>query len=133
MTTGVYRPGCLEYAVKAETREGNVMTLRRGFLSREDAEDHPVEMRLWKRVWVEPFGPAEVPKPAPALPPFPWDWTVAAFPTNNAKSHIYLVDATGRKIAAIWGREGEKELTADLILKAVTDYCTAHPHEKQPR
>lgn len=112
----------LEYAVKVETHEGNVLTLRRGFASEDDAEDHPVEMRLWKRVWVEPIGELPPPPAPPTLPPMPWDWIAAAFPTNNAKTHIYLTDATGRKIAAIWGREGEKELTADLILKAVSAY-----------
>ena len=111
-----------EYAVRAETLEGNVRTLRRGFASQEDAEDHPVQMSLWKRVWIEPIGELPTPKGPPTLPPFPWDWICAAFPTNNATSHIYLTDANGRKIAAIWGREGEKELTADYILKAVTAY-----------
>ncbi len=42
-----------EYAVKAETKEGNVLTLRRGFVSYDAAEDHPVQMKLWTRVWVE--------------------------------------------------------------------------------
>lgn len=94
------------------------MTLRRGFVSREDAEDHPVQLSLWKRVWVES---TEVSSRAPiaALPPLPWDWVCAMHPTNNARYHAYLVDATGRKIAAIWGKDGEKELIADHILKAV--------------
>jgi hypothetical protein len=43
----------MEYAVKAETKEGDVIILRRGFPSRSDAEDHPVRLSLWKRVWVE--------------------------------------------------------------------------------
>jgi hypothetical protein len=45
----------MEYAVKAETHEGDVMVLRRGFASKEKAEDHPIKMFLWKRVWVEPI------------------------------------------------------------------------------
>jgi hypothetical protein len=50
--------------------------------------------------------------------PRPWDWI---FVSANASGggHIYLVDANGRKIAAIWGKAEEKEATADLILKAV--------------
>jgi hypothetical protein len=48
----------LEYAVKAETKEGSVHVLRRGFASADDAEDHPVKVSLWKRVWVEAIGPA---------------------------------------------------------------------------
>ena len=47
--------GKMEYAVKAETREGEVMILRKGFASEEEAEDHPIRMSLWKRVWVEPI------------------------------------------------------------------------------
>jgi hypothetical protein len=31
----------MEYAVKAETQEGDVVTLQRGFPSRSDAEDYP--------------------------------------------------------------------------------------------
>jgi hypothetical protein len=43
----------MEYAVKAETKEGEVVTLKRGFASRSDAEDFPIHMNLWRRVWVE--------------------------------------------------------------------------------
>ena len=43
----------MEYAVKAETKEGDVITLRRGFPSRSDAEDFPVRLSRWRRVWVE--------------------------------------------------------------------------------
>ena len=43
----------MEYAVKAETNEGNVVILRRGFASTEDAEDHRVKLSQWRRVWVE--------------------------------------------------------------------------------
>src|SRR5688572_26181639 len=32
---------------------GNPLVLRRGFPSREAAEDHPVKLALWARVWVE--------------------------------------------------------------------------------
>ena len=45
----------MEYAVKAETHEGKVVILRRGFASEEEAEDYPIQMSLWKRVWVEPI------------------------------------------------------------------------------
>jgi hypothetical protein len=43
----------MEYAVRAETKEGDVVTLKRGFPSRSDAEDHPIRLHLWRRVWVE--------------------------------------------------------------------------------
>jgi hypothetical protein len=42
-----------EYAVKGENPDGIVVTLRRGFASKNDAEDHRVVMSQWKRVWVE--------------------------------------------------------------------------------
>ena len=41
------------YAVKAETHEGEVVTLREGFPSRAVAEDFPVRLSKWRRVWVE--------------------------------------------------------------------------------
>lgn len=105
------------YAVKAETHEGNLMTLRRGFATEDAAADHPVQMSLWKRVWVEAEQtPADT---APVLPPLPWDWVSAGHPTANGQFQAYLVDATGRKIAAIWGRGSEKALIADHILKSV--------------
>ena len=43
----------MEYAVKAETREGRITIVKRGFASQEEAEDHPIRMSRWKRVWVE--------------------------------------------------------------------------------
>ncbi len=43
----------MEYAVKAETKEGDVITLRRGFQTRADAEDFPIRLSRWRRVWVE--------------------------------------------------------------------------------
>jgi hypothetical protein len=46
----------MEYAVKAETHEGEILILRRGFASQEEAEDHQIQMSPWKRVWVESIG-----------------------------------------------------------------------------
>jgi hypothetical protein len=51
----------MEYAVKAETKQGDVIILRRGFPSRSDAEDHPVRLSLWRRVWVERIAPMSWP------------------------------------------------------------------------
>jgi hypothetical protein len=50
--------------------------------------------------------------------PRPWDWQWVGG-TRNGLGHIYIVDANGRKIAAIWGKAGEKVHTADLIIDAV--------------
>ena len=47
----------MEYAVKAETQEGDVVTLKRGFPSRSDAEDYPVRLSRWQRVWIERVEP----------------------------------------------------------------------------
>jgi hypothetical protein len=43
----------MEYVVKGETPEGEITIVKRGFASREEAEDHPIRMSRWKRVWVE--------------------------------------------------------------------------------
>lgn len=43
----------MTFAVRAETKEGNVLTLRRGFASHDDAEDHRIQLCQWRRVWVE--------------------------------------------------------------------------------
>ena len=47
----------MEFAVKAETKDGEVVTLKRGFATQSDAEDYPIHMSLWRRVWVEPVEP----------------------------------------------------------------------------
>jgi hypothetical protein len=51
--------------------------------------------------------------------PRPWDWTWVSVDTANGGGHVYLVDANGRKIGAIWGKVEEKQATADLIISAV--------------
>jgi hypothetical protein len=50
--------------------------------------------------------------------PLPYNWTTSERPAHNGAFHLYLVDANGRKIAAIWGQPGEKEETAKLIVDA---------------
>jgi hypothetical protein len=47
----------MEYAVKAETHEGKIVTLRDGLPSRAVAEDFPVRLTTWRRVWVERIEP----------------------------------------------------------------------------
>jgi hypothetical protein len=42
-----------EYAVKGENPDGVVVILRKGFPSKNDAEDYRVIMSQWKRIWVE--------------------------------------------------------------------------------
>jgi len=36
-------------------------------------------------------------------------------PRGKPDGHVYLVDASGRKIAVVWGRTGEKLATAALL------------------
>jgi len=43
----------VEYAVKAETLDGAIVILRRGFASLADAEEHRVKMAQWRRVGIE--------------------------------------------------------------------------------
>lgn len=105
-----------EFAVKAETHEGNIVTLRRHFATEESAGDHPVQMALWKRVWVEMVPVAVI--PTATLPPRPW----SVVPANNHASHIYITDATGKKIATIWGSIGERKLTAEHILELINGH-----------
>lgn len=53
------------------------------------------------------------------LPPLPWNWVSSDSPSGNGAFHIYLVDATGRKIAAIWGKGNEKQSMAERIVELV--------------
>jgi hypothetical protein len=48
----------MEYVVKGETIEGEIAIIERGFASQEEAEDHPIRMSRWKRVWVELIQPS---------------------------------------------------------------------------
>jgi hypothetical protein len=105
------------YRVMAEDQEGQTFMLRGGFSSASRAEDHPVRLKHWKRVWVEPYEPK--PERQPTLPPFPWDWMAAGSPTANGNLHTYLIDANGKKIAAIWGAHSDKKLVCDFIVDAV--------------
>jgi hypothetical protein len=49
----------MEYAVKGEAHDGKIRIVKRGFASEDEAEDHPVRLSLWRRVWVEPIGPRD--------------------------------------------------------------------------
>ena len=61
--------------------------------------------------------------------PTPWRWTASGKPTGKslARFHIYVEDKDGRKIAAVWGRDGEQEATANLMVAApaLRDACNA--------
>ena len=59
--------------------------------------------------------------PRPTIPaPTPWRWSASGKPTGKslARFHIYVEDKDGRKIAAVWGKDGEREATANLLVAA---------------
>lgn len=53
-----------------------------------------------------------MPRPAP----LPYTCEPSGKPGSNGDFNLYICDASGRKIAAVWGRRGEKEATASLFL-----------------
>ena len=103
-----------EFAVRAETHTGDVLTLRRNFASRDAAESHPIHLSKWKRVWVEEMARSKVEKvtkPEPKsddLPPLPWrvQWV---------KGFTYLVDADGKKIASLLGAHAKRDKVGAAI------------------
>lgn len=48
----------------------------------------------------------------------PFDWQSSGLPGSNGLFNIYVTDKDGRKIAAVWGKPGEKEATANLFVAA---------------
>lgn len=49
--------------------------------------------------------------------PGPWDW-LARGANAGGGHHLYIIDATNRKIAALWGKAEEKEANAQLVAAA---------------
>jgi hypothetical protein len=83
------------------------------------ANAHPIKLSAWKRVWITkvpdaPERPADTGEPAP----LPYQIEISSTPSNNGHYHLYLIDANGRRIAAIWGREKEKMATAERLVDA---------------
>jgi hypothetical protein len=66
--------------------------------------------------------------------PRPWDWIFVATGSGSDFGHVYIVDANNRKIAAVWGKAGEKQKTADLIIEAVNsaDQIIQSASKEQP-
>ena len=52
--------------------------------------------------------------------PRPWNW-VAVGANASGGHHVYLVDADGRKIAALWGKADEKAAAAQLVVNLVNE------------
>jgi len=63
--------------------------------------------------------------PAPA----PWDWTASTNPGGSARNvfNVYITDANGRKIAAVWGKAEEKEATVRLMVAAPAMLAALRP------
>ena len=97
------------FEVRAETHDGLIMVLRR-FGTLEDAEDHPVRLATWKRVWVAEA--ADKPPRDVSAPPLPWqvEWV---------NGRTYVLDAKGKRIAVLLGTRERKEHTADLIYERI--------------
>ncbi len=59
------------------------------------------------------------------LPPGPYEYaTTAPLDGHHGIGHVYLLDANGRKIAALWGKPGEKMALVELMT-AMRDLVTA--------
>ena len=87
------------YEVKAESRDGHIGVLRR-FRTQGEAEDHPVRLSRWKRVWIERREPLEPIVNAP----LPWRLVDEGMMT-------FIVDAAGAKVGPVYGtRERKNEI-----------------------
>lgn len=50
--------------------------------------------------------------------PTPWGFEASGKPGGNGDLNYYIVDKDKRKIAAVWGKRGEKEATAAMMIAA---------------
>lgn len=98
----------MPYAVKGETEHGELIL--RTFETREEAEDHPVKLSAWRRVWIERVDS----KPAPPRPSrscrLPWTIEEPA-----GKSFTYLRDADGARIASLFGTFEERQQSIEIL------------------
>jgi hypothetical protein len=56
-----------------------------------------------------------------SLPPFPWSYETrrSANTSHQGAGHVYLVDATGKRIASVWGHPDAKLAMVARVLDAV--------------
>lgn len=99
-----------EYAVMGKTHEGNVLMLRRGFKSMEDAESHPVKLSLWKLVWIEKVKKRQTHQ-ALQYAPLPWsvEWV---------HTFTYVRDADGHRVLSLFGSAQRRALIENVLRKA---------------
>lgn len=101
-----------EYAVKVETKKGEIIVLQRGFKTRSDAEDMTVRHSEWKRVWVDRML-AE--NGIEARLPWRVEW-------GQGKRATYLMDANGNRLASIMGSAETKENFANALADLMSSY-----------
>ncbi len=101
-----------EYAVKVETKKGEIVILQRGFKTRSDAEDMTVRRSDWRRVWVD-----LVPAGDDFEARLPWhiEW-------GQGKRATYLMDASGNRLASVMGSAGTKENFANALADLMSGY-----------
>ena len=69
--------------------------------------------------------PANGPSPLPpaagtaTAEPSPRPWRYEWLSTGGPLGHMYLIDANGKRIGALWGATARKVANCDLILEAV--------------
>jgi hypothetical protein len=107
----------VRWEVRAETHEGNEFRLRGNFDTREAAEDHPVKLSLWKRVWVQEMGSssrARLPGvPSQASLRLPWRREDRA-----GGRFTYIRDADGRRILSLHGAGDQRDRLFAMLVEA---------------
>jgi hypothetical protein len=98
-----------KFVVMGETHNGAILTLRRGFKTRDAAEDHPVTMKYWKRVWVEEDVRPPVAPPATTAP-VPWRVE------RMGNCFTYVRDAEDRRVLSLHGVE-DRRLHIEKLLR----------------
>lgn len=99
------------FNVMGEDHKGNVYVIRKGFRSEEAAEDHPVTMKYWKRVWVSQNVKAAH-GPAPEDAPLPWSVE------KCGKVFTYIRDAENRRVMSLHGVLARRDYTVGVLRDA---------------
>lgn len=99
----------MRFVLKGETHPGAILTIRR-FKTREAAEEHPVLMKYWKRVWVEEDTAPEPPV-LDYAPPLPWsvEWV---------HTFTYVRDAENNRIMTLYGPMKRREHLERMLREA---------------
>lgn len=101
----------MTWEVRAETHEGKDVCLRRGFQTHDDAENHPIKLSKWRRVWVQETAVQAVSSPATLR--LPWQVIQGA-----SERFTYIEDADGSRIASLWGAFERRERVIRILVDA---------------